>query len=682
MNDTPLKPASPVRKTAVRAARAGVNVIWLVPFLALVVTLAIAWNAYAERGKVISVEFADATGIVPGSTALRFREITVGQVEAVRFSEDLSRVVVDITVDRDVAQYIDDQAAFWIVRPQVTAQGVSRLDTVLTGSFIEGYWDNQVTTPQEDFVGLERPPLDSESAEGTWVRLTVDEAAGLSDGAPILYRGIRVGRMENLRLSDNGDSVVADAFVEAPHDARLTSSTVFWDISGFSLSLGAGGVSFNVDSLSSLVQGGVSFDTPVSGGQPIETGHVFRVQPDEDTARNSLFTADQSGQLRLTVLVDNSVRGLAKGAEVQFQGLAVGEVTDLAVRVIEAQDGLGPETLQQVSIAISPARLGLAPDATPDQALEFLAEAVETGLRARVASAGFFGSSLMIELVSLPESPEAAIDLDATPYPIIPAVEGDISDFTQTAEGFINRVGELPIEEVLKSATDMMNSITTLTSSQDTRAIPESLRKTIADAQSTLSDIRGMVQDLRDSGAAGNAGTALASASEMAEKLNTATDRLPAILEALETASLSAQEVDFAAIGTQAEGILADLRAMLGTEDAAQLPRNLSATLEAASGLLNDLRDGNATGSLNNALQSASIAADEIAASVQELPELIRRLEATATRADAVLAAYGNRSTFNAEAINMLRELRRATASFGSLARMIERNPRAFILGR
>ena len=49
---------------------------------------------------------------------------------------------------------------------------------------------------------------------------------------------------------------------------------------------------------------------------------------------------------------------------------------------------------------------------------------------------------------------------------------------------------------------------------------------------------------------------------------------------------------------------------------------------------------------------------------------------------DAVLAAYGDRSAFNGEAIGMLRELRRATASFGSLARMIERNPRAFILGR
>ncbi len=58
-----------------------------------------------------------------------------------RFTADLQSVIVDMRVDKDVATYIDDEAEFWIVRPQVSAQGISRLDTVLTGAFIEGWWD-------------------------------------------------------------------------------------------------------------------------------------------------------------------------------------------------------------------------------------------------------------------------------------------------------------------------------------------------------------------------------------------------------------------------------------------------------------------------------------------------------------------------------------------------------------
>ncbi len=775
------RPASPVRKTAVRAAQAGVNIIWLVPILALIVTLGVAWNAYAGRGEMIEVEFADATGITPGETTLRFREITVGQVESVRFTPDLSRVVVEIRVDKDIVRYIDSDAEFWIVRPQVSAQGVTRLDTVLTGAFIEGFWDAEVKDQTRSFVGLERAPLIREDAEGTWVTLRLDEASGLSAGAPVTFRGIQVGRLEYLRLSDEDDSVLVDAFIEAPHDRRLSTATVFWNTSGFSLSLGARGVSFNVNSLASVLQGGVSFDTFVSGGRPIESGQVFAVLPDEDAARANVFVNDPNGQLRLAMQIDGGVQGLEKGADVLFKGLRVGVVSDIQT-MIDNQPGDGATVRQTAILDISPLKLGLGSEATPESALEFLKSEVEGGLRARVASSGFFGSTLVVEMIEVPDAPPAQIDAEAQPFPTLPTTEPALSDFSQTAEGLLARVDNLPIEQVLTSATDMMNSVTALVSSQDTRAIPEYLRSALEDARTTLADIRGMVAKLRDTGAAENAGQTLEIAREMTGKLNQALDRLPDILESIQKASTSVQDVDFASIGAQldatlqdvrdvigspeaealpekiaalvqtldsaaaqidklageiqasgagqnlgkmveeataafqsvkeaavdvpamvdqidaaaaevgkvdfaaisaqTEGILADLRAMLGSEDAEQLPRNLSATLEAAAGLLNDLRDGNAAGSLNNALNSASLAADEVARSVKQLPQLIQRLQATAARADAVLAAYGDRSAFNSEAINMLRELRRATASFGSLARMIERNPRAFILGR
>ena len=680
MTDTPppLRPASPVRKTAARAAQAGINVIWLVPIIALVVTLGIAWNAYASRGAVIRVEFADSTGVTPGETALRFREITVGQVESVSFTADLARVVVEIRVDKDVASYIDSEASFWIVRPQVTAQGVTRLDTVLTGSFIEGYWDANISDPQDRFVGLDRAPLIREDTPGTLVTLAMENADGITEGAPVLYRGVQVGRMENLRLAESEDQVIADAFIEAPHDRRLTTSTVFWDTSGFSLSLGASGVSFNVNSLSSLLQGGVAFDTLVSGGRPVEPGHVYALQPDEETARNDILASDSGEPLRLAMLIDDSLEGLAKGADVQFQGLRVGQVTDLAVSLDEPRG----ELRQVVTMAISPARLGLLTDATPDDALAFLQQAVADGLRARVASAGFLGASLMVELVEIPGAEPASINTDAEPNPIMPSVPGDLDDFSASAQGFMARIGNLPIEEALRSATDMMNSITAIASSDDTRAIPESLRETLIQTRNAATDIGGMARDLRDSGTAENIARLVEEAAAAAEAVRLAAADAPEMVEQIDAAAAAVEEFNFSEISAQAEGILADLRAMLGSEDAEQLPRNLSDTLEAASGLLNDLRDGDATGSLNDALDSASTAADEIAASVQRLPQLIGRLEATAARADSVLASYGDRSAFNTEAVNMLRELRRATEAFGSLARLIERNPRAFILGR
>ncbi|MDO5369829.1 intermembrane transport protein PqiB [Paracoccus sp. (in: a-proteobacteria)] len=779
----PLRPASPVRRTAARAARASVSVIWAVPIIALLVTMALAWNAYTGRGTEISVAFNDATGITPGETELRFREIPVGRVEAVRFTPDLQRVIVDIRVDKDIAQFIDDEAEFWIVRPQVSAQGISRLDTVLTGAFIEGWWDNE-PGPAETGVheGLERAPLTRSNERGTWVQLAANDASGMSEGAPIFYRGLAVGRMQNLRLSDGEESVVADVFIEAPHDQQLTTTTVFWDTSGFSVSLGAQGISLNVSSLSSLLQGGAEFATLSSGGQPVQAGHLFQLQPDRQTAGNSLFAASPQDELRLTMLMTDAVRGLTEGADVQFQGLTVGRVTGLSVRVTQGPDGQPGQVLQDITLAVSPQRMGLPDDAGPEDALAFLAGGVEQGLRARVTGAGFLGTSLMVELVDLPDAPAARIVTDAEPYPIIPAAPPDLSDISTTAQGFMARIGNLRLEELLKSATDMMNSVTAIASSQDTRAIPGSLRRTIDEANVTMTEIRSATQELRASGVVENVAGATATASEIAGKLNGVADRLPQIAANVETATDSIREVDFTSLGASvrsavddirgvlgtdaarslpgrlgdavdqlgsaagdigaiaadmregriaervasfmdeasaaaaavteaaadvpemvaemeeaaiaveefdfagisasATGLIEDLRAMLGSEDAEQLPRNLSDTLQAASALMNELREGGAAGNLNAALQSARRAADQIAQAASTLPGLSLRFQQLAARAEAVIAAYGDRGAFNTETVNTLRSLRRAAESFGSLASSIERNPRAFILGR
>ncbi|MBV0891968.1 MCE family protein [Paracoccus sp. Z118] len=778
----PLRPASPVRRTAARAARASVSLIWLVPVAALLITLGLAWNAYSGRGTQVTVAFTDATGITPGETQLRFRAIPVGEVEAVRFTPDLQQVLVDIRVATDVAQYIDDEAQFWIVRPQVTTQGISRLDTVLTGAFIEGSWDAD-PGPATDEVhqGLDRPPLTRSNEQGTWVLLAGDTAKGMSEGAPIYFRGLPVGRMQNLRLADRDERVLADVFIESPHDQRLTSATVFWDISGFSVGLGPQGVQLNVTSVTSLLQGGAEFATIASGGQPVETGHVFQLYPDRETAQNQLFAGSPQDELRLTLLLPDAVRGLTEGADVQFQGLTVGRVTNLAVRVADQPGGEPGQVMQDITIAVSPQRMGLDEGAGPEDALAFLSAAVADGLRARVTGAGFFGTSLMIELVELPDAPPAQI-VAAEPHPVMPAAPADLSDISDTAQGFMTRIGNLKLEELLKSATDMMDSVTAIASSQDTRAIPQSLRRTIDEAQVTMTELRTAAQELRASGAAANIGIASEQASQLATKLNEAADRVPGIVESLETATTSVSAVDFAAIGAElqaalrdvravigsdaarqlpgaltsaasnfgtaaedigvitaelraaqaglrlsqalddasaafravedaaaempemvdsvydaaesfdeidflalsleAQGLITDLRIMLGSEDAAALPRNLSDTLEAASGLLNDLRDGNAAGSLNAALESARVAMDQIATAANTLPALSQRFQQLAARGEAVLSSYGGGGAFQAEIINTLRGLRRAADAFGSLSQTIERNPRAFIMGR
>ncbi|MBD3785950.1 MAG: MCE family protein [Sphingomonadales bacterium] len=673
MTDDP-KPAEMAVKPAPDPIWTRLSVVWLVPLLALAVTLGVAWKTYSDRGMLIEIDFADATGLVPGETPLKFREVEVGRVETVGFNEDLSSVRIGVRVHKDVAPYIDAAARFWLVRPQVSAQGISRLDTVLSGTFIEGFWDSTPEGEPAIFTGLDRPPVAPDPSKGTWIELRADDAGGLADGAPVLYRGVTVGRLQNLRLDETGSGVAIDAYIEAPHDQRLSTTTRFWDTSGFKVSVGAGGVNLDVRSLATLVQGGIEFDTYTTGGTVVRNGTPFRLYRSAEDAKGSIFGNDVTDPARYTLLFDDAIQGLERGAKVQFRGVEAGEVTDISIRL--RTDSVGTRyAQQQVVISLSPERMGLARDTDTAVVTEFLRAEVEQGLRARIAGVGLLGTTLVVELTDIPDVAPAVMGLDAEPYPTIPTGPASQNDLSASAQGIFTRIEALPIEQVLNSAIRTLDSISAAAESEDIRKMPGELT-------GLLEELRTLVEGLNAQDAANKTIAAIDGVTEAASSVLVEIEGLGDTLASTDKAAQAVAEMPLGEIGQKIDGILADLRGMLGSEDAAQLPRALSDTLSETAGLLADLRAGGAAEKLNGTLSATQEAASAISGATDRLPALTRKLEDLVTTAEGLVQAYGDRSAFNTEMLNTMRELRRATAAFGSLARMIERNPRAFILGR
>ncbi|MBC7142670.1 MAG: MCE family protein, partial [Rhodobacteraceae bacterium] len=343
---------------AKRSPWRNLSFVWAVPILALVVSLALAWQSFSQRGVLIEITFQNASGVTPGETTLRFRDVAIGTVEDVTFTPDLSRVLVRARVDKDVAPFLDAETEFWVVRPKVSARGITGLSTVLSGVFIEGAWDQEVGAPQWQFEGREEPPLVQPGRAGKRITLVTNDGNLISEGAPVFFHGIEVGRLERPRLTITSDSIVVDAFIEAPHDRRLNAATRFWDTSGFSVSLGGAGLKLDFDSLASVVAGGVAFDTIYEGGEAVSAGHVFNIYPDEAEARKSLFARSLADAVPIAVEFGESVSGLEPGAAVQYGGLAVGEVTAISAQVQDTE--FGPEIRRMANLAIDPARLGLA----------------------------------------------------------------------------------------------------------------------------------------------------------------------------------------------------------------------------------------------------------------------------------------------------------------------------------
>jgi len=638
-----------------------VSIVWLVPFGALVLALALAWQAYTARGPLIEITFSNGSGIAAGETELRFRDITVGRVEAVGFTDGLERVRVSVRLDEQVVPYVDAEAAFWVVRPEVTAQGIRGLTTVLSGVYIEGSWDAEPGGLETAFVGLDEVPVARPDEEGTRIILRSETGRGLTQGAPILYRGLEVGEVGAPRIATDGITVLAQAFVRAPHDSILTDRSRFWSTSGFSVSVGAQGAAIDFGSLATLLRGGLVVDTLVAGGAPLPPGAFFDIFPDRDAALESLFAPDDATvpRLNVTAVFSDNVTGLEPGAPVTLQGLEIGEVTDIIGQV--DPERFGDDRVRLVatlSIRLSEVSMGAA-QGSQSEVLDFLESRVAEGLRARLASGALLSGGLKVEIVELPDAAPAALDRDAVPFPVVPTAPADIEDLGEAAQGLIARINALPVERLLDEALGAVSGLRALVEADGLQRVPGEVADLVADLRAVVgsedvqalpAQLGGIATALTDAlrefeaqdGVAGLL-EAVAAAGDAARQIGAAVEGVPDLVARLDAVAASAEGLELRGLVDAAGGVLAEVRAVLADADLKALPADLRAALAALDGATAAARDVLAEVTAEGTVAALTATLDATTGTVQALddaiagvPDLVARLDAVAASAEGL----------------------------------------------
>lgn len=696
----PTLPVEPARKTGIGV----VSIIWIIPIFALIVALSVAWQSYNDRGSLIEISFADGAGISERETELRFRDVTVGMVEDVHFSESLDRVVASVRVDKNVASFIDVSASFWIVQPEISAAGITGLDTVLSGVYIEGSWDADIGAPATQFEGRDTVPLFRSGQSGLEIVLRTAPGGSMTDDAPITFRGIEVGRIGKASISELGDYAVAEAIIYDPHSRLISSATRFWDTTGFTFSVGPTGAELDFTSIATLLGGGVTFDTFVSGGTPANDGHIFDIYPGDTEARNSLFTEAEVETLQLQVVFNENISGLEVDSPVEINGLNIGRVQSVLGVIDESTYG-DNRVRMNVILAIQPARLGMQREVTAEAALVFFADAVSTGLRAQLANDSLLTGGLKVDLVQTRDRnsgamlyPGDAMIMDEDTLPQIPSIDSDLADATATVEGFITRVDNLPIEELLGAAIGFLESAEALVANEDLQQTPADLRALVGDisgivgsddAQLLLVNLNAgvtrfeaLMADIQQAELMNSLNNALNNASAAADAVIVSVDGVPALLAQIQAVAAKAEAVPLDTLGEELTNLIAATSSILDQPAARELPQDLGDALAEINATLTELRNGGAVANFNATLGSARDAADAVAASTNELPALAARMRAVLDQAGQTIAGYNEGQTLTREAQSALRDISSAAEALESLARLLERNPDALIRGR
>lgn len=133
--------------------------------MALLIALSLAVKAILNTGPTIDVSFRTAEGLVAGKTTVRYKQVDIGLVRQIDLADDGSHVIAKIELRKDASQFASKDSRFWVVRPRIGTSGVSGIDTLLSGAYIE-VDGGKSKEKQEEFTGLEVPPVVASDVPG------------------------------------------------------------------------------------------------------------------------------------------------------------------------------------------------------------------------------------------------------------------------------------------------------------------------------------------------------------------------------------------------------------------------------------------------------------------------------------------------------------------------------------
>lgn len=493
----------------------GISAVWVVPVLALLIGLWMVVANYLNEGPEVTITFATAEGLKPGETRVKRLSVDLGVVRSVTLNDDYQGVTVVLKLDRSARNLLRDDTQFWVVRPRIGSTGVSGLSTLLSGAYIEISPGKGPDKEELHYQGLDDIPLTPQSAPGKQLQLVSERAGSVTVGSPVTYNGYRVGQVDEAKLSAKDGKTRYRIFIDAPYDDLVNANTRFWNASGVRLDANSGGIAVQTESLESLISGGIAFGLPegMRSGADVDAGIEFKLYPNKAAIADQPFVYGK----QYVLLFDSSIRGLQKGAPVEYRGIRMGTVVAVTsnFQVSEVLLKKGRRHVLPVVIQLEPGRVGEDSMAGIEMMHATLKEDIGSGLRASLATGNLLTGSLYVALDFYEDVPAVEEDYIGE-LMIFPTEETGLAQLQTQLSHFIKKLQDLPLEKAVNSASEALQgvdkavanldqtlvSVDALLQDPSMKQLPEGAATTLLEVRETLQGLQPDSQLYRDLNAA------------------------------------------------------------------------------------------------------------------------------------------------------------------------------------
>jgi len=506
--------------------------IWVVPFIAVIISLSLAYNHFSQLGPEIKIYFDASAGLKVGQSKVKYRNVDVGVVSKILLNDD-DGVIVLVRMDKGTKKYLNNETKFWIVKPEVDSSGVSGLETILTGTYINLFTQKDASY-KKVFKGLEKPYEVHDS--GYRFTLTTNKATNVKIASPIYYRNIQIGKVEKIGL-DEDLSLTIGIVIKKEYRKFINRSTKFWVQSVMDFNFENSNFNMNLAPLSHMLKGGVEiFTNPHETDIKIPKNFRFTLYPNKVSSLNKKIGLGGEYIRKFEIHFDDRLSKLEMYASVKFNGYIVGEVTNIKFNY-NSQLGKIHSTVD-VNIDTSAFKDNNTPKIN---GFDHLKEAVKKGLRARVDEENPLTGTLFVDLDFIKDANNSKqITYLANQKYRLPSYRMKESKIMENVNEIMEKIKELPLAELLTSTNALIDNsnepltqllselqmsvklINQMLAKNDTQNLPKELNRSIERLNGLLLSTKHLVDgDKQKSLLASQLSTMLKELTQASMSLNT-----------------------------------------------------------------------------------------------------------------------------------------------------------------
>ena len=489
--------------------------IWIVPIIALIIAGWLGYKHFAERGPEIKIIFPKNESLVAGQSLVKFRNVPAGKVTDIYAEEGTDGVIVVVRMNnRKAKPYLTEHAKFWIVKPEVGLSGVSGLDTLLSGTYINVYSKTGGKEFKKKYIGLTQPYRDT--MEGEYFHLVSANGDNTSVGTPIYYKNIKVGQVEYMYLGLDNKNVEIIVFIDRQYAAYVHDDSKFWTKSTMNVNFAKGNLDIHIAPVNYLLQGGIVFSSPgYDKNASVAHGRIFPLYESKTQAESTTIGSVTKCIEKFMLLTDESIANLRVQAPVRFDGFDIGWVTDIQLSYSKASHKMLGQILLAIDTSVFEDTYEInASGVLKSTGLSNLYQAVEEGLRAKITALDPITGMLFVDLTFNHQDGNGSI-VKGSKYVQFPMASQSSAGIMTSMTQILDKLNNLPLEKLLASLNKVVEesskpvenanvllldlqttvkNINKLTSKKSFEVLPDELNKALKELTSTLKTTKKVVK--------------------------------------------------------------------------------------------------------------------------------------------------------------------------------------------